>query len=142
MSHSKFFMMIKPDGVRRGLVGKIISRFEKRGFVLLNMYMIDSNDNLSGNNKLSLLQQHYEEHSSKGFYQGLIEFMNEGSVIPMLWKGNLEVAREMIGSTIPRNALVGTIRGDYASSIPENLIHCSDGPESAAREVSIWFPDY
>jgi len=123
--------MIKPDGVKRGLVGEIISRFEKRGFTLHNMKMTTPSKELA--------TSHYEEHQGKAFFEKLTEFTCSGPVVPMIWEGNVEVARTIVGATTPWNAEKGTIRGDFACSMPANLVHCSDSVESAEREIALWF---
>lgn len=130
MSAQRFFVMAKPDAVKRGLIGEIISRFEKRGFILEKMRLFKP--------EASLIEEHYQEHKGKTFYQGLIDFSTSGSVCAMIWNGNIQVARSLIGSTLPWDAQIGTIRGDYASSLPNNLVHCSDGPESGKRESDLW----
>jgi len=131
MSGVRFFVMVKPDGVKRGLVGEIISRFEKRGFKLHNMKMTVPSKELAA--------EHYKEHEGKVFFKDLIEFTCSGAVIPMIWEGTVEVAREIVGATIPWDATKGSIRGDYACSLRYNLIHCSDSVESAKREIDLWF---
>jgi len=123
--------MIKPDGVKRGLVGEIIARFETKGFILHNMKMVVPSNELA--------QSHYEEHKEKSFFEKLVNFTCSGAVVPMIWEGNVEVARNIVGATVPWEAKKGTIRGDYACSMPANLIHCSDSAESASREISLWF---
>jgi nucleoside-diphosphate kinase len=132
MSSNTFFIMAKPDALKRGLLGKIISRFEKRGFVLEKIKIVD------GEILEDIIKVHYLEHVGKTFYNSLIEFGCSGPVCAMIWKGNVQVARSLIGSTLPWEAKPGTIRGDYASSLPNNLVHCSDSIESAEREVEIW----
>lgn len=132
MSSVRFFVMAKPDAVRRGLTGEIVSRFERRGFVLEKIRLVDPMDY-----KITM-EDHYAEHRGKSFYDGLISFSLSGRVCLMIWNGNIQVARSLIGSTLPWDAKPGTIRGDYASSLPQNLVHCSDGPESATREVQLW----
>lgn len=142
MSSSPFFLMIKPDGIARGLVGKIISRFEKKGFALLEMRLIrpknDEIDDMGENFLHALMERHYQSHSEKTFYDELMEFSLSGPVIAMIWMGNIQVARSLVGCTIPWDAKPGTIRGDFASSLPANLVHCSSDAESALREVNLW----
>lgn len=132
MSSTSFFVMAKPDSVKRGLVGEIISRFEKKGFVLLNLRYLKPED------IEDVIREHYKEHETKSFYNQLIQFSLSGPVCAMIWKGRIEVARKIVGSTIPEDALPGSIRGDYCCSLPENLIHCSDSADSAYRELSLW----
>lgn len=131
MTTAPFFVMIKPDGVKRGLVGEIISRFERKGFELMGMNMKTPTR--------SIIEQHYVEHAGKGFYNNLVEFTTSGMVVPMMWRGNIQVARQIVGATVPWDAQGGTIRGDYACTLPENLVHCSDSLESAKRELELWF---
>lgn len=128
------FVMVKPDGVRRGLVGKIIARFEKKGFEIMAMKKMKPS--------LPLVQEHYREHHGKVFYEPLVNFISSGSVVAMVLNGNVQVARKITGLTIPWDAEKGTIRGDYSCSLNENLVHCSDSAESAKREVELWFPEY
>lgn len=132
MATREFFLMAKPDAVRRGLIGEIISRFEKRGFSLTRCRLFTPSQ--------ELVREHYKEHEGKSFYEGLVNFTLEGNVFAMIWSGNIQVARSMVGSTRPEDALPGTIRGDFSCSLPMNLVHCSDGPESATREVELWSP--
>ena len=129
-----FFVMIKPDGVKRGLVGEIISRFEKRGFVLQSARFIPSAKTVE------VIDAHYMSHSESVFYDDLIEFSLSGPVIAMIWAGDVRVARGLIGDTVPSDSKPGTIRGDFSSSMMENLIHCSASLESAVREVELWKP--
>lgn len=131
MASNRLFVMIKPDGVRRHLVGEIISRFERKGFTISNMRMIQPSR--------ELVEEHYQEHKGKVFFNKLVDFTTSGKVVAMTMEGNIEVARAIIGTTTPWEAERGTIRGDLASSIRENLVHCSDSSMSAKREISIWF---
>lgn len=131
MSSNRLFVMIKPDGVRRRLIGEIISRFERKGFTISNMRMIHPSR--------ELVEEHYREHKGKIFFDKLVDFTTSGEVVAMTMEGNIEVARAIIGTTTPWEAERGTIRGDLASSIRENLVHCSDSSMSAKREIGIWF---
>jgi nucleoside-diphosphate kinase len=124
--------MAKPDALKRALLGDIIRRFEVRGFQLLQLKMVQSKD------IEDIIPLHYEEHKGKSFYLDLVRFSLSGPVCAMVWSGNIEVARLLVGSTAPQTAVPGSIRGDYACVLPENLIHCSDTPESAAREIELW----
>jgi len=127
------FLMVKPDGVQRGLIGEIISRFEKKGFKLLAAkFFIPSR---------ALVEQHYAEHKGKGFFDGLVSFLTSGPVLAMVWEGKNVIAtsRQMMGVTNPANAACGTIRGDLAVDIGRNVIHGSANAEDAAREVALWF---
>jgi len=130
MATQQFFVMIKPDGVKRGLIGKIISRFEKRGFCLVWMKLASP--------PRELFEEQYKEYAGKTFYDELINFSVSGPVVLMIWSGNIQVARSLIGDTIPWETKPGTIRGDYASSLPSNLVHCSADQQNANREVEHW----
>ena len=135
MTHQNTFIMVKPDGVRRRLVGEVIARFEAKGLSLDRLEML-----VPGEDAAAL---HYAEHRSKAFYPDLLAFVTSGPVVAMQWSGNsaVSVARTMIGSTDPVAALPGTIRGDYGLDVAENIVHGSDSPESAERELGIWFGD-
>lgn len=132
MATHTFFVMVKPDGVARGLVGEIISRFERRGFTMNALRL------LYPNQVARVIREHYEVHRTHSYYETLIEFSLSGPVIAMIWEGDVKVARQMIGATLPWEAVPGTIRGDLACRVPQNLVHCSDGIESAGREVELW----
>ena len=132
----KTFIAVKPDGVRRGLVGEIISRFERKGYKLIAMKMLDVTREQAA--------KHYEEHKGKPFYERLIEYIQSGPIVAMVWKGYnvIEGARLLMGVTNPLDAQVGTIRADFALVKEYNVIHGSDSPESAEREIAIYFsPD-
>ncbi len=131
MASNRLFVMIKPDGVRRGLIGEIISRFERKGFTISNMQMMHPSRNL--------VEEHYQDHKGKIFFDKLVGFVTSGPVVAMIMEGNIETARAVVGTTTPWEAARGTIRGDLASSIRENLVHCSDSLISAKREIGIWF---
>jgi nucleoside-diphosphate kinase len=129
-------VILKPDAVERGLVGQILARFEQRGLVIAAMEMRQLDE--------VLLSRHYEEHQGKAFYADLVAFMSRGPVVTAALEGPEEtwrVVRDMMGATNPRNAAPGTIRGDFGIEFTENLIHGSDGPESADRELGLFFPD-
>ena len=127
-------VLIKPDAVRRGLLGEILARFERKGLVIeaLELRTMDA----------ALADQHYADHVEKAFYPPLKEFMTSGPLAALVLAGDnvIEVVRTMIGVTDGRKAAAGTIRGDYSLSNRENLVHASDSPESAARELALWFP--
>ncbi|MCH2646285.1 MAG: nucleoside-diphosphate kinase, partial [Candidatus Thalassarchaeum sp.] len=129
------FVMVKPDGVQRGLVGNIIQRFENKGLRLVGLRQITPS--------LELAESHYAVHSERPFYSGLIEFITSGPVVAMAWTGvdAISVARNIIGPTNGRDATPGTIRGDFAMDIGHNIIHGSDGEDTAAFELGLWFPD-
>jgi nucleoside-diphosphate kinase len=129
-------VIIKPDAVERGLVGEIVSRFERKGLKIAAMEHRQLDKEILGT--------HYEEHAGKGFYEELVSFMSRGPVVTMVIEGpedTWEVVRGMMGVTNPRKAAPGTIRGDLGILFTENLVHGSDGPEAAVREVGIFFPD-
>ena len=128
-------VLLKPDAVERGLVGEIVSRFERRGLTIDAM-QLRTLDNAT-------LATHYAEHQGKPFYADLVEFMSRGPVVAMVVAGpddTWEILRSMMGATNPRAAAPGTIRGDLGTIFTENLIHGSDSAESAAREIQIFFP--
>ncbi|SNY35599.1 nucleoside-diphosphate kinase [Paractinoplanes atraurantiacus] len=128
-------VLIKPDAVRRGLLGEVLSRFERKGLVVeaLELRTMDA----------ALADQHYADHVDKPFYPPLKEFMTSGPLAALILSGDevIEVVRAMIGSTDGRKAAAGTIRGDFSLSNRENLVHASDSPESAKREIDLWFPN-
>ena len=127
------FIMIKPDGVERGIVGEIISRMERKGFKVVQAKLFEPSR--------SLVEEHYSEHSSKSFFSELIDYILDGPVMAMEVEGNsvVSVMRLIIGDKDPQFAVPGTIRGDFANSINENVIHGSDSLESAKRELALWF---
>ena len=129
------FIMIKPDGVQRGLIGQIISRFETKGFKLVAM-------KLSAPGKAHF-EEHYSDLSSKGFFAGLVEYASSGPVCAMVWEGDNAVltGRKMLGATKPFDSAPGTIRGDYCIDVGRNIIHGSDAVESANKEIALWFKD-
>ena len=129
------YIMIKPDGVQRGLVGEIITRFENKGLRLVGLrQLIPSN---------KIAEAHYAVHKDRPFYSGLIDFITSGPVVAMAWTGveAIKVSRNLIGPTNGREAAPGTIRGDFAMDIGHNIIHGSDGEETAKFELDLWFPD-
>ena len=127
--------MIKPDAFARGLSGEIIARFERRGFTLRGVRLLRVTEELAG--------QHYEEHVGKPFYPELVEFITSGPVVAMAIEGLGAVAtvRSMMGATNPLDSAPGTIRGDFALDLGQNVVHGSDAPGSAARELAIFFTD-
>ncbi|MGB0088339.1 MAG: nucleoside-diphosphate kinase [Planifilum fulgidum] len=130
------FLMVKPDGVQRGLIGEIVSRFEKKGFKLVAAKLMTVSRELA--------EVHYAEHREKPFFEELVGFITSGPVFAMIWEGEnvISVARQMMGKTNPADAAPGTIRGDYGISVQNNLVHGSDSPENAALEIGLWFkPD-
>ncbi|ORD94997.1 NDK [Enterospora canceri] len=127
------FVMVKPEGVKRRLVGEIISRFEKKG-----LYLVASRVMIPDK---KLLERHYAEHAKKPFFNALVKHMASGAVVPMVFEGKnaIKVARKIIGATCPFEAECGTIRGDYGACKGLNIVHGSDSAESADREISLWF---
>ncbi|HXA28611.1 MAG TPA: nucleoside-diphosphate kinase [Candidatus Angelobacter sp.] len=126
-------VLVKPDGVQRGLIGEVIGRLERRGLKLAGMKLMQITEELAG--------RHYAEHREKPFFGGLVSFITSAPVVAMVWEGPGAVAmvRAMMGATNPANAAPGTIRGDLAVDFGMNVIHGSDSPESAQREVSLFF---
>lgn len=133
MSHEHTFIMVKPDGVGRGLVGEVISRFERKGLRLQKIRMLHVDEDLA--------RRHYEEHLEKPFFPELLEFITSGPVVAMEWSGEAAIAaaRALMGATDPKDAGPGTIRGDLGLEVTRNIVHGSDGAESAARELEIFF---
>lgn len=132
---TKTLVLLKPDAVERGLVGEIIGRLERKGLRIAAMELRTLDADTLG--------RHYEEHKGKGFYADLVSFMSRGPVVSLAVEGpedTWEIVRSMMGATNPRAATPGTIRGDLGTLFTENLIHGSDSAESAARELSIFFP--
>jgi nucleoside-diphosphate kinase len=126
-------VLVKPDGVQRGLIGEVIARFERRGLRLVGAKFMQVS--------LDLAKAHYAEHEGKPFYDGLIAYITSAPVMAMVWEGPNAVAaiRQTVGSTKPAEAAPGTIRHDFALEVGRNLIHASDKPETGVREVALWF---
>jgi len=129
------FLMVKPDGVQRNLIGKIVERFERKGFQLVGAKLMQVSTELA--------EKHYQEHVEKPFFGELVEFITSGPVFAMVWQGEEVIAKSrlMIGKTNPMEASPGTIRGDFAEVKSKNVIHGSDGIESAAREIALFFKE-
>ncbi len=127
------FVMVKPDGVRRGLIGEVIGRLERKGLALEKMRMLLIDEELAG--------RHYAEHTEKPFFGDLVSFITSGPVVAMEWSGEsaVSVARTLMGATDPIEAPPGTIRGDFATVITENIVHGSDSVASGERELGIFF---
>lgn len=133
---TRTLVLLKPDAVERKLVGEILSRFERKGLtiVALQLRHLDA----------SILEQHYEEHKGKGFYNDLVSFMSRGPVVALVVEGpddTWQIVRTMMGATNPREATPGTVRGDLGTILTENLVHGSDSAASADREIKIFFPN-
>ena len=127
------FLMVKPDGVLRRLVGEIIRRFEDKGFTLTALKMLTP--------ARGTAEEHYAIHRGKPFFESVVGFISSGPVVAMVWEGEdiVNLSRKLMGATKPADAAPGTIRGDYANTIEQNLIHGSDSPENAEQEIQIWF---
>jgi nucleoside-diphosphate kinase len=131
MQHT--YVMVKPDGVRRQLVGEVISRLERKGLTLEQMRMLTIDEDLAG--------RHYGEHAEKAFFGELVAFITSGPVVAMEWSGPdaVSIVRTLMGPTNPAEAPPGTLRGDLGTVITENIVHGSDSPESAEREIQLFF---
>ena len=129
------FLMVKPDGVQRGLIGEIVSRFERKGFKLVAAKLVRVTREQA--------EYHYAEHKEKPFFGELVDFLTSGPVFAMVWEGDdiIALSRAVIGKTNVLDAAPGTIRGDFAAHTPRNLIHGSDSPESAEREIRNFFSE-
>jgi nucleoside-diphosphate kinase len=138
VSTEKTLILVKPDGVARGLVGEVVSRIEAKGYAIDSLRMLQADR--------GLLEKHYAEHVGKPFYEPLVEFMMSGPIVAIVASGNrvIEGFRSLAGVTDPTVAAPGTIRGDLArdqgTKVVQNIVHGSDSPESAAREIQIFFP--
>lgn len=134
---NRTFVMCKPDAVERGLVGEIVSRFERKGLKIVAAELRTADK--------ALAEEHYAEHADKPFYGELVAFLTRSPVFAMIVEGpaddTWELCRILIGKTRVADAQPGSIRGDFATTTNENLVHGSDGPESAEREIALWFPD-
>lgn len=128
-------ILVKPDAFARNLTGEIIARFERKGLTLLALHQMTMERDLA--------ERHYAEHQGKSFYDELVGFITSGPLVAMVLEGEhaVSAARQVIGATNPLEAAPGSIRGDYAIEVGQNMVHGSDSPESAQREVSLFFPD-
>jgi len=135
MSIERTFAMIKPDGVRRRLVGELVSRIEAKGYDVIALKQMTI--------PRATAEKHYGEHAGKPFFDGLVEFITGGPVVAMVLEGENAIAgwRGMMGATNPADAAPGTIRGDFATTIDENVAHGSDAPATAVREIGLFFPE-
>ncbi|KXH82022.1 nucleoside-diphosphate kinase [Sporosarcina sp. HYO08] len=129
------FLMVKPDGVQRNVIGDIVSRFENKGFQLVGGKLMQISQELA--------EQHYGEHKERPFFGELVDFITSGPVFAMVWEGEnvISTARLMMGATNPKESAPGTIRGDFAVTVGKNIIHGSDSPESAVREIGLFFKE-
>jgi nucleoside-diphosphate kinase len=133
MAFERTLVIVKPDGVQRGLVGPILTRFEARGLKIVGLKLVQVSRELAA--------RHYAEHEGKGFYPGLLTYITSGPVVVASVEGTsaVQMVRNVVGATNPLNAAPGTIRADLALDIGRNLIHASDAPETAERELALWF---
>ena len=131
----KTFLMVKPDGVQRNVIGEIVSRFEKKGYHLAGAKLMQI--------PTELAEQHYGEHKERPFFGELVDFITSGPVFAMVWEGEnvILTARQMMGATNPKDAAPGTIRGDFAVTVGKNMIYGSDSAESAEREIGLFFKE-
>lgn len=130
---NRTLILVKPDGVQRGLTGQIITRFEMRGLKLVGMKLMQMSREMA--------EEHYGEHRGKPFFEGLVQYITSGPIIAMVWEGPdaISAARATMGSTKPVESTPGTIRGDFGLTVGRNLVHGSDGEQSAAREINLFF---
>jgi nucleoside-diphosphate kinase len=135
MAVEQTLILAKPDAVRRSLAGEILARFERRGFRLCAARLLHV--------ERSLAEEHYAEHNAKPFFGELVEFITSGPTLAFVLEGEgaIATARKTIGATNPADACAGSLRGEFALAMPDNLVHGSDSPESAVREIALWFPD-
>jgi nucleoside-diphosphate kinase len=135
MAVERTLILIKPDAVQRALAGEILRRFEARGFVMRAARLLRVDRELA--------ERHYAEHVEKPFFGELVDFITSAPTLALVLEGEgaIEVARTTIGATNPAQAIPGSLRGDLALAMPDNIVHGSDSPESARREIELWFPD-
>lgn len=135
MAKETTLVLVKPDGVRRGLVGEVVARFERKGFQIVGLKMLVMSDELAAS--------HYEAHVDKPFYPELKAFMTGGPLVAIAVRGHgaIDQVRGLMGATNPAAAGPGTLRGDFCTEITQNLVHGSDGPEAAERELALWFAE-
>ncbi len=135
MPTERTLILVKPDGTERRLAGEILARFERRGLTLVAAKLVRV--------ERELAEQHYAEHAEKPFFSELVDFITSGTTLALVLEGDdaVRVTRSTIGATNPVDAAPGTIRGDFALAMPNNLVHGSDSPETAAREIALWFGD-
>jgi len=135
MADEKTLILVKPDGVQRRLIGEIVTRFERKGLTLRAMKLLRLTKEKA--------EKHYAVHKDKPFFGSLVAFITSGPIVAMVWEGPdaIGLSRKVMGATKPMDAEPGTIRGDYATAVQENLVHGSDGPETAAYEIPIYFEE-
>jgi nucleoside-diphosphate kinase len=136
MATERTLVMVKPDGVRRRLVGEVIRRLEAKGLDIVEMRMLQMDKEMAG--------RHYDEHREKPFFSDLVTFITGGRLVAMAVEGDeaISVVRTLMGATDPKKAALGTIRGDLAIEMTENIVHGSDSPASAQRELALFFPEH
>ncbi|MBI4236689.1 MAG: nucleoside-diphosphate kinase [Chloroflexi bacterium] len=133
MATERTLVLVKPDGMQRGLAGEVLGRLERRGLKIVGAKLVQADR--------ALAERHYAEHAGKGFYEGLVRFITSSPVLALVMEGEraVEVTRQTMGATDPVKAAPGTIRGDLGLTIGRNLVHGSDSPERAAQEIALWF---
>ncbi len=133
MAVEKTLLLVKPDGVRRGLIGEVIGRFEKKGYAIRGLKMLTLSREMA--------ERHYAVHKGKPFFESLVSFITSGPLVALVLEGEdvIAISRIMMGATKPQDAQMGSIRGDFANQMQENIVHGSDSPESAAYEIPIYF---
>jgi len=133
MQNERTFVMIKPDGVQRGFIGEIINRFEKKGLKLIALKLVSVSKELA--------EKHYGVHKGKPFFKPTVKYITSSPVVAMILEGNnaISLVRNIMGKTDPKDAAMGTIRGDYGQFIGRNIVHGSDGPDTAEFEINLWF---
>lgn len=135
MANERTLILVKPDGVKRRLIGEIMGRFERKGLVLRGLKLLQLSKEQA--------EKHYAVHKERPFFGSLVEFITSGPLVAMVWEGPdaIGLCRKLMGATKPMDAEAGTIRGDFATEVQENLVHGSDGPETAAYEIPIYFSE-
>lgn len=133
--YERSFVAVKPDGVFRGLIGEVISRFERKGLRLVAIKIVQPSEELA--------KEHYSPHLGKSFFPRLVHFFTSGPIVAMVWEGPraISLVRKLVGETHPEDATPGTIRGDFAFQRGHNIVHSSDSPVAAEREIRVWFND-
>lgn len=135
MADDRTLILVKPDAFERHLTGEVISRFERKGLSLVALKLMTADD--------AIANEHYAEHAEKPFFGELVSFITGGPLVALVLEGpnSIKAARQLIGATDPVEADAGSIRGEFGTEVTFNLVHGSDSPESAAREIGIWFPE-
>jgi nucleoside-diphosphate kinase len=135
MSVDRTLILVKPDAFSRGLTGEIVARFERKGLKIVALKLVTTERDIA--------ETHYAEHKERPFFGELVDFITSGPLVAAVFEGQdvVKACRQLIGATNPLEATTGSIRGDFAIEVGQNLVHGSDSPESAAREIGIWFPE-